>query len=104
MFPKGCVRVRIIRSVRVCVLTAHGDGSRCGQVSVLSVHVVGSTTGVVAQPDTKVLHLQRGLLMDLQQTVQGGQTSATPTRIPRCRPPSNSSFSLPVSQMSIVDA
>lgn len=58
--------------MRVCVLTAHGDGSRRGQVSVLSVHVVGSTAGVIAQPDTEVLHLQRGLLVDLQPAGHSG--------------------------------
>lgn len=36
-----------------------------GQVTVLAVHVVGSGTGIVAQPDAKVLDLQRGLLGDL---------------------------------------
>lgn len=51
------------------VLTALGDSSRRGQVSVLSVHVVGATAGVVTQPDTKVFHLQGGLLVDLM----GGQ-------------------------------
>lgn len=50
------------------VLTALGDGSRRGQVSVLSVHVVSSAARVVAQPDAKVLHLQGRLLVDLQQT------------------------------------
>lgn len=49
------------------VLTALSDSSRCGQVSVLSVHVVGSTTRVVTQPDSKVLHLQRSFLVNLQQ-------------------------------------
>lgn len=47
------------------VLTALSDGSRCGEVPVLSVHVVGAAAGVVAQPDAKVLHLQRRLLVDL---------------------------------------
>ncbi len=51
----------------VCILTALGDGSRGGQVSVLSVHVVGAATRVVTQPDTEVLHLQGGLLVDLNQ-------------------------------------
>ena len=49
------------------VLTALSDGSRCGQVSVLSVHVVGSTARVVTQPDAEVLHLQGGFLMDLNK-------------------------------------
>ncbi len=41
------------------VLTALSDGSRRGQVSVLAVHVVGSTARVVTQPDAEVLHLER---------------------------------------------
>ena len=49
----------------VLVLTALGDCSRGGQVSVLAVHVVGATAGVIAQPDAKVLYLQRRLLMNL---------------------------------------
>lgn len=49
----------------VWILTALSDGSRGGQVSVLSVHVVRAAARVVTQPDTEVLHLQRGLLMDL---------------------------------------
>ena len=52
----------------LCVLTALSDGSGGGQVSVLPVHVVGAATGVVTQPDTEVLHLQGGLLMDLNRT------------------------------------
>lgn len=47
------------------VLTALSDGSRCGEVPVLSVHVVGAAAGVIAQPDAEVLHLQRRLLVDL---------------------------------------
>ncbi len=60
----------LIRCVCVCVcaLTALGDSSRCGQVSVLSVHVVGAAPRVVTQPDTKVLHLLRGFLMDLHES------------------------------------
>lgn len=49
------------------VLTALRDSSRGGQVSVLSVHVVSSTTRVVAQPDAKILYLQGRLLVDLKQ-------------------------------------
>lgn len=49
------------------VLTALRDGSRGGQVSVLSVHVVSSTTRIIAQPDTKILYLQGRLLVDLNQ-------------------------------------
>lgn len=54
----------------VWTLTALSDGSRGGQVPVLSVHVVGAAARVVTQPDTKVLHLQRGLLVDLNQVKQ----------------------------------
>lgn len=66
----------------VCVraLTALGDGSRRGQVSVLSVHVVGAAAGVVTQPDTKVLHLQGSLLMDLQQSTTAGRQQSLQTR------------------------
>lgn len=84
--------------MRACALTAHGDGSRRGQVSVLSVHVVGSTARVVTQPDTKVLHLQRGLLVDLQQARQGGQTGALQPHNPRCHPRCGSSSSFLPSQ------
>merc|ERR1711911_109474 len=42
-----------------------GDGSVYGQVPVLSVHVVGSRPGVVPQPHSKVLDLERVLLLDL---------------------------------------
>lgn len=52
------------------ITIALSDGSRCGQVSVLSVHVVGSTARVVTQPDTEVLHLQGSFLMN-QATVDG---------------------------------
>ena len=48
------------------LLTALRDGSRGGQVPVLAVHVVGSATGIVTQPDAKVLNLQRGLLVYLR--------------------------------------
>jgi hypothetical protein len=46
---------------------AHVAVARChrtanGQVTVLSVHVVGARPRVVAQPDAKVLDLQRCLL------------------------------------------
>lgn len=47
------------------VLTALGNGSGGGEVSVLAVHVVGATAGVIAQPDAKVFHFQRGFLMNL---------------------------------------
>ena len=47
------------------VTVALSDGGSDGQVTVLAVHVVGAGTGVVTQPDAKVLDLQRRLLGDL---------------------------------------
>lgn len=44
---------------------ALGDGSRNAQISVLPVHVVGSRTGIVPQPNTEVLDLERRLFRDL---------------------------------------
>ena len=41
------------------------DGIGAGELTVLLVHVVGSTAGVIADPDSKVLDLLRTLLMDL---------------------------------------
>lgn len=64
----GHLCVQAFSSVNVRgVLTALRDGSRGGQVSVLSVHVVSSTTRIIAQPDTKILYLQGRLLVDLNQ-------------------------------------
>lgn len=48
------------------ILTALSDRSRGGEVSVLAVHVVGATAGVITQPDAKVLYLQWRLLMNLE--------------------------------------
>ena len=39
------------------------NGSR-GQVTVFAVHIVGTGTGVVSQPDAKVLDFQGLLLRD----------------------------------------
>ena len=36
-----------------------------GQALVLSVHAVGATVGVLAQPDARVLHLKRGIIKHL---------------------------------------
>lgn len=36
-----------------------------GHLAVLLVHVVGAGAGVVADPNTKVLHLRWALLLDL---------------------------------------
>lgn len=62
------------------LLTALRDGSRGGQVPVLSVHVVGSTARVVAQPDAKVLHLQGRLLVHLKQTTSRRSVPAPGSR------------------------
>lgn len=48
------------------VLTALSDGTSCGQIPVLPVHVVSSTTRIIAQPDAKIFYLQRGLLIHLK--------------------------------------
>lgn len=47
------------------VLTALGNSSGGGEVSVLAVHVVGAATRVITQPDAKVFHLQGSFLMNL---------------------------------------
>lgn len=48
------------------VLTALGDSTSSGQIPVLPVHVVSSTTRIIAQPNTKILYPQRGLLINLE--------------------------------------
>lgn len=63
---------------RVGVLTALRDGSRRGQVSVLSVHVVSSTTRIIAQPDAKILYLQGRLLVDLSRQQQQSFSASPP--------------------------
>lgn len=62
--PKRCV---------IKVLTALGNSSGGGEVSVLTVHVVGATTGVITQPDAKVFHLQGRFLMNLWIEGEGGR-------------------------------
>jgi hypothetical protein len=47
------------------VLVETLDRIRTGKVTELLVHVVGSRAGVVSEPDTKVLDLQRLLFVDL---------------------------------------
>jgi len=47
------------------VAVALGDGAVHGKVTVLPVHVVGSRSGVVSQPDPEVLDLEGVLLLDL---------------------------------------
>ena len=47
-------------------ILVHGLNSICSRhLTVLLVHVVGARPGVVSDPDTEVLDLQRALLMDL---------------------------------------
>ena len=50
------------------IAVALGDSRGHGHVAVFAVHVVGSGTGVVPQPDAKVLDLQGLLLPDLLNT------------------------------------
>jgi len=47
------------------VTVALSDSARCGQVTVLSVHVVSATARVITQPDTKVLDGCWSLLVNL---------------------------------------
>jgi hypothetical protein len=47
------------------VLVEGLDGIRPGQLTVLFVHVVGAGTGIVTDPDAKVLNLLGALLVDL---------------------------------------
>lgn len=56
---------RAMASSHVAVALCHGTAHR--QVAVLSVHVVCSRAGVVAQPHTEVLDLQWRLLRDFLQ-------------------------------------
>jgi len=57
----------------------HGlDGVRPGHFTVLLVHVVGAGARVVSDPDTKVLDLERVLLVDLQtQSVNRGLSGSS---------------------------
>lgn len=48
------------------ITVAHRDSSRHAHVSVLAVHVVGARTGIITQPDAKVLDLGGRALGDLQ--------------------------------------
>ena len=45
--------------------TALSDGTSRSKVSVLTVHVVGATTGIISQPHSKVFDFQRFLLVNL---------------------------------------
>ena len=51
------------------VLVERLDGVRTAELTELLVHVVGTRARVVAEPDTKVLDLQRLLLMNLDEHV-----------------------------------
>ena len=48
------------------VLVESLNGICSGHLTVLLVHVVSSGAGVVSNPDTKVLDLERALLVDLK--------------------------------------
>ena len=49
------------------VLVERLDGVRTAELTELLVHVVGTSAGVVAEPDTEVLDLQWLLLVDLKE-------------------------------------
>ena len=49
------------------VLVKSLDGTNSGKLSELLVHVVGSRSRVVSEPDTKVLDLEGTLLVDLKE-------------------------------------
>jgi hypothetical protein len=49
------------------VLVKSLDGTDSGKLPELLVHVVGSRSRVVSEPDTEVLDLEGTLLVDLQQ-------------------------------------
>jgi hypothetical protein len=51
------------------VLVEGLDGVGAGHLTVLTVHVVGTGAGVVADPDADVLDLERVLLVDLRLLV-----------------------------------
>ena len=50
------------------VLVEGLDGVRTSELTELLVHIVGSRAGVVTEPDTEVLDLQRFFLVDLEGT------------------------------------
>jgi hypothetical protein len=49
------------------VLVESLDGLSAGHLTELLVHVVGTGTRIVADPDTEVLDLERALLGDLSK-------------------------------------
>ena len=59
-------RVRSGSVFRTHVTVELCDSAWCGQVSVLSVHVVGAASRVVSEPDGKVFDLQWFSIKDLQ--------------------------------------
>ena len=68
------------------VLVERLDSVGAGELTELLVHVVGSRAGVVSEPDTEVLDLQRLLLVDLegQRRAKGTQNAVVslPFRLP----------------------
>ena len=68
------------------VLVEGLDGIRTSELTELLVHVVGAGAGVIAEPDTEVLDLQRLLLVDLegQRRAKGTQNAVVslPFRLP----------------------
>lgn len=46
------------------------------EITELLVHIVGSRARIIAQPDTKVLHFQRLLLVNLKRHVETTAISA----------------------------
>ena len=99
------------------ILTALRHGSPGRQVTVLAVHVVGSRTRVVAQPDTEVLDLLWFLLVYLKAVHMtlhrrkasqallgdgGGGHNRHETEEPRtARPRSDDGMSIPTSSESV---
>lgn len=71
------------------IAVALGDSTANGQITVLAVHVVGTGTGIVAQPDAEVLHAQRSLLQDAldRDDLTGGLLELTqlPQEVPETR-------------------
>ena len=51
------------------------DGVRTAELTELLVHVVGTATGVVTDPDTEVLDLQGLLLVNLKETNMVARTA-----------------------------
>ena len=58
------------------VLVQSLDGTDSGELPELLVHVVGSRSRVVSEPDTKVLDLEGSLLVDLRGVTTSSFSSA----------------------------